>query len=146
MEAVVLVPVDGSSLSARALRHALETFPDAEITVYHVVDLFETDYVNGTESTYEPMIGSSEWDRFVADARDRVFAEAEEIAGEYGHSITTESDVGDPKRLVVEYATEEAVDHVVIGAHGRPRPSRPFFGSVVERVVKRSPVPVTVVR
>lgn len=146
MTDVVLVPVDGSPLSLRALRHALEAFPDAEITVYHVVDLFDPDYAGRTGSTYEPMVGSAEWDRFVAEARDQVFAEVTELVEDCDRSITTDTDVGDPKRLVVEYATEEAVDHVVVGAHGRSRSSRPFFGTVAERVVRRSPVPVTVVR
>ncbi|MGM0716648.1 MAG: universal stress protein [Halobacteriota archaeon] len=41
MSTRVLVPIDGSPLSRRALRHALEEFPHASVTVYHVIDLFE---------------------------------------------------------------------------------------------------------
>ena len=44
MTETVLVPVDGSPLSDRALRHALRRFSDAEVRVYHVIDLFEPDY------------------------------------------------------------------------------------------------------
>jgi len=40
MPRTVLVPVDGSPLSSRALRHALREFPEAEIAAYHVIDLF----------------------------------------------------------------------------------------------------------
>ncbi|WP_265109956.1 universal stress protein [Halosolutus halophilus] len=146
MTSRVLVPVDGSPLSMRALRHALREFPDAEITAYHVVDLFEPDYSTDVESSYEPMIGSAEWYRAVDDATDRLFAEVAEVAADYDRSVATDSDIGDPKRLVVEYATEEAVDHVILGSHGRPGTTRPLFGSVAETVVRRAPVPVTVVR
>ncbi|MFC4541415.1 universal stress protein [Halosolutus amylolyticus] len=146
MSSRILVPVDGSPLSMRALRHALRTFPDAEITAYHVVDLFEPDTVPDVESSYEPMIGSPEWYSVVDDATDRLFAEVDEIAADYDRSVATESDIGDPKRLVVEYATEEDVDHVVVGSHGRIAPQRSIYGSVTEAVVRRAPVPVTVVR
>lgn len=148
MPGSVLVPVDGSPLSTRALRHALRTFPDAEITAYHVVDLFDPEYetVDDVGSSYEPMIGSEAWYGSVAEARDRLFAEVDEVADDYDRSVATESEIGDPKRLVVDYATDEDVDHVVVGAHGRLETKRPLFGSVADAVVRRSPVSVTVVR
>ena len=40
----------------------------------------------------------------------------------------------------------EACDAVVLGSHGGNLQSRLFVGNVAERVFKRSPVPVTVVR
>ncbi|MFA9418436.1 universal stress protein [Natrinema sp. HArc-T2] len=148
MSRTVLVPVDGSPLSFDALRHAFQGFPDSEIVAYHVVDLFRPDYgmLENTGSTYEPMIGTDAWDSAVDDATDRLFAEVAEVADEYDRSVVTDSDIGDPKRLVVEYATAEDVDHVVLGSHGRLDERRPLYGSVAETVARRAPVPVTVVR
>ena len=146
MASHVLVPVDGSTLSQRALRHALQEFPDADITAYHVVDLFDPDPPGAGESSYEPMLGTEEWYRYVGELRDRIFDDVAEVAADYDRSVETDSDVGDPARLVLEYATDEPVDHVVIGAHGRPEPQRPIYGSVAETVTRRSPVRVTVVR
>lgn len=40
----------------------------------------------------------------------------------------------------------EGFDTVVIGSHGGSLANRLFVGSVAENVVRRSPVPVTVVR
>ena len=34
----VLLPTDGSPLSKEALEHAIDTFPDGNITLIHVVD------------------------------------------------------------------------------------------------------------
>ena len=148
MTRTVLVPVDGSPLSSRALRYALREFPDAEIVAYHVVDLFEPDRgMDGElESSYEPMPGSDEWFASATKATDRLFAEVSEIAADYDRSITTDSDIGDPSRLVLEYATDEDVDHIVLGAHGRIDEVRSIFGTVAETVVRRAPVPVTIVR
>jgi len=92
------------------------------------------------------MLGSDEWYRFVGERRDRLFAEVDEIAADYDRSVATDSDIGDPTRLVLEYAADEDVDHVVLGAHGRTAAERAVYGSVTETVVRRAPVPVTVVR
>jgi len=148
MSRTVLVPVDGSPLSFDALRHACREFPDAEVVAYHVVDLFRPDYgtLEDVDSTYEPMIGTAAWDRAVEEATDKLFADVSAIADEYDRSVVTDSDIGDPKRLIVEYATVEDIDHVVLGSHGRLDDRRPLYGSVTETVVRRVPVPVTVIR
>ena len=142
----ILVPVDGSPLSHRALRYALETFPDAEIVAFHVSDLFDPRPGTGTESDYEPLVGSEEWYAMEQEAADELLGEAEAIAEEYDREIATESDIGDPQRLIPDYAEESDVDHVVIGVHGREEQERTLFGRVAETVVFRSPVSVTVIR
>lgn len=142
----ILVPVDGSPLSYRALRHALETFPDAELVVFHVSDVFEPWQGRDGESIHEPYIGSDEWHAMEQEVTDELFSEAGEIAGEYDREVTTESEVGDPQRIIPEYAKDEDVDHVVLGVHGREEAERTLFGRVAETVVFRSPVPVTVIR
>jgi len=93
-----------------------------------VIDLFEPDYADeAVASIYEPMLGSDEWYRFVGERRDRLFAEVDEIAADYDRSVATDSDIGDPTRLVLEYAADEDVDHVVLGAHGRTAAERAVY-------------------
>jgi nucleotide-binding universal stress UspA family protein len=144
----VLVPIDGSPLSWKALRHAFDHFPDAPVTVLHVVDLFEPGYgaYPDFESSYEPLAGSPEWYDRAEEVSERLFEDAEEIAEEYDRAIETTSDIGDPKRIIVDYTEEEAVDHVVLGSHGRTERDRPLYGTVVEIVARRAAVPVTIVR
>ncbi|MDS0477129.1 universal stress protein [Natrinema sp. 1APR25-10V2] len=148
MTDTILVPLDGSPLSRRALRHALEEFPDASITVLHVVDLFEPGYgaYPDFETTYEPLIGSEEWYKRAEEVSEQLFEEARELADEYDREVSTTSDIGDPKRIIVDYADEEEVDHIVLGAHGRTEEERPVFGSVAEIVSRRATVPVTLIR
>jgi nucleotide-binding universal stress UspA family protein len=43
---------------------------------------------------------------------------------------------------ILDYAEKNAVDLIVMSTHGRSGPSKWFVGSVAERVLERSPVPV----
>lgn len=148
MTTTVLVPIEGSPLSRRALRHALETFPDASVTVLHVVDLFEAGYGSypDFDTPYEPMIGSDEWYSRADEVSERLFEDARDLAAEHDREVATESEIGDPKRIIVDYAAEEDIDHIVLGAHGRREDERPVFGSVAEIVARRATVPVTLIR
>jgi nucleotide-binding universal stress UspA family protein len=142
----VLVPVDGSPLSFDALRYALREFPDASVTVLHVVDLFDPGYGDASDTTYEPLVGSDEWYARVERHAEDLLDEASRLAADHDREVETVSEIGEPARIVVDYADEESVDHVVLGTHGRPDAERPLFGSVADAVVRRAPVTVTVVR
>nr|WP_239640751.1 universal stress protein [Haloferax prahovense] len=47
---------------------------------------------------------------------------------------------------IIGYALEHEFDHIVIGNHGREGVDRFLFGTVAERVTRRAPMPVTVVK
>lgn len=50
--------------------------------------------------------------------------------------------VGEPALKIIEYASENDIDMILMCTHGRKGIDRLCFGSVAEKVVKRSPVPV----
>jgi nucleotide-binding universal stress UspA family protein len=140
----VLVPVDGSPQSEDALEHALEQFPDADITALTVIDPVDAGYAAapGPDATGFP----GEWYQQAEEHADTVLSDAEETAESYDHDIETESVTGHPARAIEEYVADHDVDHVVIGSHGRTGVSRVLLGSVAEKVVRRVECPVTVVR
>ncbi len=138
----ILVPVDGSAQSKEALEYALEQFKDADITAINVIDPIEAGYTaQATVPGY-----SEEWFEQAKESADELFEEAQETADEYGHDLDTTTEVGRPSRAIVDYADENDIDHIVMGSHGRSGVSRILLGSVAESVVRRSPVPVTIVR
>jgi nucleotide-binding universal stress UspA family protein len=49
---------------------------------------------------------------------------------------------GDPAEEILKYVQSEGMDLIIIGTHGRKGLERVIFGSVAERVVTKSPVPV----
>ena len=60
-------------------------------------------------------------------------------------NITSSLVPGDPAEEIINYAQTEKIDMIIMGTHGRKGFSRIVFGSVAERVVKSSPVPVLTV-
>lgn len=135
----VLVPTDGSEPAEAALDHAFERFADDDITALYVMDPVESATAWGP-ATGEDWLGSAE------KRAESVLGEAVERGEESGVEIETDSVVGRPSRAIIDYAEEAAVDHLVIGSHGRDGITRVLLGSVAETVIRRSPVPVTVVR
>ncbi|WP_311136947.1 universal stress protein [Natronosalvus amylolyticus] len=63
-----------------------------------------------------------------------------------GMSVKSEIEAGNPARTIIRFADDNDVDHIVIGSHGKQGVARYLLGSVAEKVVRRSAVPVTVVR
>ena len=138
----ILLPFDGSPQSDDALDYALEEFPEHDITLLHVIDPTDAGYT----STINIPGGSEEWYEGAKEESEALFEEAQEVADERGVALDTATEVGKPARVVVEFAEENGFDQIVMGSHGRSGMSRILLGSVAETVVRRSPVPVTVVR
>lgn len=135
----VLVPVDDSTPARAALELATEEYRDAELLVLHVVDPVRA-LVTHRSGRFDAAMASAQ-----AEA-DRLLAALAAQADERGVTVETEVAFGVPARVIVEYAGLAETDRVVIGSHGRSGPARVLLGSVAETVVRRSPVPVTVVR
>lgn len=137
----VLVPVDGSDHSERALEHAIELYGSDDVVLLNVLDVVEAGY----ESSAAGEMPSywSDWHEHAEESAEALFAD---LADAHDASFDTETVLGRPARAIVEYAEENDVDAIVMGSHGRDGVSRILLGSVAETVVRRSPVPVTVVR
>ena len=142
----ILLPYDGSDPAKQAVEFAADSFPDAEVTLLHVVRRpAETGYdLVGMPSK----VGESTAELLEAahERGEELLDEAATIAADADLEVHREVVEGNPQRKIVEYAEENDVDHVVIGSHGRTGASRVFLGSVAERVARRSPTPVTIVR
>jgi nucleotide-binding universal stress UspA family protein len=140
----VLIPVDGSEQSDTAIQHALEEFEGARLLLLHVINPARAGY--GAQAGIPT--SSEEWLEEAEAEADALFAGAEERAHGYDVDVETATEVGNPSRIIVEFTEEDdrGVDHVVMGSHGRSGLSRVLLGSVAENVVRRSTVPVTVVR
>jgi nucleotide-binding universal stress UspA family protein len=137
----VLVPYDGSTMARDALAFACETFDDGELVVLYVVD---------TSITFEPekYVGvrlGEIYEKREATGQEHL-DEAARVAAEWGCSVTTVLDHGEPSKVIVKQVDERDVDHVIMGSHSQGTLERFFLGSVSERVVKRAPASVSVIR
>jgi nucleotide-binding universal stress UspA family protein len=136
------VPVDFSSFSGRALRHALALARkfEAEVVLLHVIEMFPIDYLVGTESV--PETGADGRRR----AKDDLGRLAERILGgeDVAHRCLVR--LGKPFRQITDAAGELKADLIVLSTHGRTGLERAYLGSTAERVVRHAPCPVLVVR
>lgn len=137
----ILVPTDGSAASQPAIDHAVElaTVHDATIHAVYVVNLASFSGVP-TEGSWEGV--SEALEREGEDA----LAAVEEAAAVRSVPVERATLEGRPSSRIVEYATEEGCDLIVMGTHGRGGLDRLLLGSVAERVVRSAPVPVLTVQ
>lgn len=136
----VLVAFDGSEPAQEALEHAFEHFPDAEVTALYVVSIPE-----GYFETLSEAEGENVAVERAREHGEEILKQAEQIAHTHDRVIDTELVTGTPDREIVSQATERNFDVIVIGSHGREGVSRAFLGSVAEKVVRRSSIPVFVI-
>jgi len=135
----VVVPIDDSDPAREALEHTITTFRTPRSRYYTINPSLVMRH-GEMAYDYERLMGLEE------EEAETLFETAREIADDHDASVTTEIVIGRPSRGIVEFATENDVDQIVLGSHGRSGVSRVLLGSVAERVVRRAPVPVTVVR
>jgi nucleotide-binding universal stress UspA family protein len=67
-------------------------------------------------------------------------------AGLTARTLAAATEANDVADTILEVAQRESVDAIVMGTHGRTGLLHLLLGSVAERVVRRAPVPVVIVR
>jgi nucleotide-binding universal stress UspA family protein len=135
----ILVPTDGSPGMAPVIDHAsnLAAIHDATIHGLYVVDTASLTDVP-IEVTLEGVNDA------LREEGEKALAELAEATGDV--PVETESIDGSPARQILTYAQEADADLIVMGTHGRSGVDRLLLGSVAERVVRSSSVPVLTVR
>jgi nucleotide-binding universal stress UspA family protein len=138
----ILVPIDGSETSNKALVAALQLAREGSgrVRLLHLFD--ELVYLNGFEAGAEVL-------QIARDYAGKVLAEALAIAKAAGIPADTTLVDGMGERLG-EVAAREAraweADLIVVGTHGRRGVGRVLLGSGAEQVIRLAPVPVLAVR
>lgn len=130
----ILVPIDGSEGSQRAIEHALElaTRDDAELYGLHVVD---------TRKCGEPALSSLELvvDEAEDEGHQLLDAFAERAAGA-DIAVTTRCVHGIPHETILDHAREVDADLIVLGYEGEDHTRH--MGSVARDIVDTSDRPV----
>ena len=139
----VLVPTDFSESARRALDYGLAFARDykAELILLHVVEAVPVGYA----SDLFPVPVAEMYQEVSAYAR----SELEKLVAEAtAQGVTARQRVlqGKPSAEIVRLATEEAVDLIVLGTHGKDLLDQAIFGSTMERVVRKAPCPVLTCR
>lgn len=137
----ILVPVDGSEASLKALDRAIELakFYSSKLVIAHVIDV----------RSYSLAIAYREpLEEYAEDNAKRILTDAEERAKAAGLTdVTTVKKEGSPRSIIAKKIAPEAnADLIVMGATGYGMVERMFVGSVSESTVRHSTCDIMVVR
>jgi nucleotide-binding universal stress UspA family protein len=138
----ILVPVDGSDTSNRAVTAALQMARDSGARVRFVHALDELAYLTGYEYSADLM-------QVARDGGNQVLEAAQAMARSAGvpaDSRLVETAGRRLGELVAEEARNWEADLVAVGTHGRRGIGRILLGSGAEQVLRLAPVPVLAVR
>jgi nucleotide-binding universal stress UspA family protein len=151
----ILVPLDGSEHSDRALAAALQIAKNfnSEITLLHIYSVTVTSVVIPEPTTLNPtgvpIATSAEVSKMVDAARDagkRILADGEQKVRAESVPVETSLIEGNSPQEIVKTAKEGQFDLIVIGARGIHRLRDLLMGSVTEGVVKHASCSVLVVK
>lgn len=134
----ILLATDLSRASERATEQAIALASElgATLLVVSVIDSEVTAVRRGLVERMDQRRAARE-----AEAQALVFR-----GRQAGVSVSFLVWEGTPGPAIVEAATSEAADLVVVGSHGRGRVGRLVLGSVSDHVVRNAPCPVLIVR
>ena len=143
----ILIPHDFSSCAnhAAAIARDEAKLHGARVVLLHVIDLpyqIQPDHVIVPDPTGAPI---NVKDYAVASA-DAHLTDLAKRLGKDGLAVTTFVRVGNPVEEINALIEDEKIDLVVMGTHGRTGLRHMLAGSVAERVVRTSKVPVMTIR
>ncbi|WP_440991872.1 universal stress protein [Haloarchaeobius baliensis] len=140
----ILLPTDGDTSTTDATRHAVDlaAATGATLSVLYVVDEDVFGAYPGDEYVHEHEGAESGLEEAGQEALDAVaeLAEAADVP------VETTMRYGHPHEEILDYVAETGTDLVVMGTRSRSGEYRQLLGSVTDRVVRLSEVPVTVVK
>ncbi|WP_435347633.1 universal stress protein [Haloarchaeobius sp. HRN-SO-5] len=137
----IMVPTDGSEGVERAVEHAIDLAVTHDATLYAVYVVDSASYGGvPMETAWEGLHEMLETEGEAALRRVR------DLGTESDIQVETALLEGTPAKEIVRYAESNDCDLVVMGTHGRGGIDRLLLGSVAERVVRSSEVPVLTVQ
>ncbi|MGI4814780.1 MAG: universal stress protein [Janthinobacterium lividum] len=140
----ILVPTDGSELSARAVEAAIELAKalDARLTAYACVAQYPI--TPFSEVVVEPPPDYLEKARAEARLHLEVIEQAARAQGVQCALVVSVQET--PAAGIVEAAEQSGCDAIFMASHGRRGLSKLLIGSETERVLSHTSLPVVVYR
>ncbi len=140
----ILCPVDFSEISANALRYAaqLATCGKARVVAAYASWFEAPPYF--TEGMIEDL--HRQFSEAAREAEHSLTSFVNSTLGEAARSVEIRVVEGTPGDAIQKMAADVRADLIVMGTHGRTGLDRWMLGSVAERVLRQSPVPVLTVR
>lgn len=138
----ILTPLDGSDAGEAALHdaEAVALKTGASIVLLHVIPA-----PHAVESRW---LGPefNDFVRAMHDAGQKYLDKTEKRLAAKGIDITVKIDAGDPAETIIDTAKKEKVDLIAMSTHGRSGIPRWVLGSVADKILHESKLPMWLVR
>ncbi len=135
----ILLPIDFSDVSSFIIKYAKDFAKklDAKIVLTYVLE--DLTVYEGLYTSTELLI---DLEKILFDGAKKSMKEfIEKYLSDYPN-VETVIVKGDVVEKIIETARDYKADLIIIGTHGRKGIDKILFGSVAERVIKNSPIPV----
>ena len=137
----ILVPVDGSKNSDRAVAHALELIASGLAAELHFLNVQPN--LGGAISTF---VGREQIQSYHRDEGTKALASAVELAKKASVPATVHIGVGRHGVVVNDYVKKLGAGAVIMGTRGHTGLAGVLLGSVAQDVIAHAEVPVTLVK
>lgn len=140
----ILVPCDFSKPAVHAFRFALDIAGRSKGSV-HLIHVIELPVLHDT--LVVPVLNFKK--QLSKELKEKVGAKFFQIIEKYrteGVKVTWNIEFGTPSKLILDYIDARSIDLVIIGSHGATGLRECFIGSNTEKIIRKSPVPVLVLK
>lgn len=138
----ILVPVDGSQHSVRALETALSMARQTDGATLHVINV-QPPIVSGNVTQF---ISSKDLAAFYEEEGRKALVPVRPLLEQSGVACTDQVLVGPVAETIVDCARKHQCDHIVMGTRGLGRIGGLVLGSTTVKVISLATGPVTLVK
>lgn len=141
----ILIPVDGSEGSWRALHSAVEIGKrfESELVVVNVIQPYNNAALLAVPLDHATINqGNSELEK----VGDKVLEMAEEKLADYPFKAEYSLEIGHPSERIIALSKKSGCDAIVLGSRGLSGIAEFFLGSVSSKVSQYATVPVLIVK
>jgi nucleotide-binding universal stress UspA family protein len=138
----ILVPLDGSELSESALTNVIDLTMDChalEVILMRIREPLDPNVIGTLDAKV-----AVELDQAYRDEAAGYLDKVVETLNKKGIKAKTEILSGNPAEEIIKYSQKNGIDLIVMSTRGRSGISRLVFGSVAEKVIRNSTVPVLI--
>jgi nucleotide-binding universal stress UspA family protein len=139
----LLIPVDGSDYSLKAVDYAVYRARESKTPIE--VHLLNVQMALASVNV-KLFVSAESLESYYRDEGHRALEVPLTRAKSAGLTVTPHIGVGDPAKIIIDYVAEKKADEIIMGSHGRGALAGAFVGSVAQKVVHLSSVPVVLVK
>lgn len=137
----ILLPVDGSANSERAVKYVIELVESCQAFEIHLLNVQPP--VSGDVSTFVGKQSIEDWHR---DEAEKALASAKKLLDAAGSPYKVHIGIGNPGDVIASFAKKLGCGQVVMGTRGLGSAFGLLLGSVATHVISHVDVPVTLIK